>query len=433
MSAFINVGKVKDLSRYPNSIAILTLLFFFWLSPAWADRGQQGSAVPPAAPEKANFSTEDKLREMAPETSPLLDGRRLSKIELINVFLEVAFSNVIWLENTPEPTYFYKALRLIEIISSEEDYFKPLPRHIKDSWIGKYIFTGGQFPASGVINKWTSDEISIGIGWPKHIGDIVETDMSDDTVNRFSEIASALARNISHKTGLKIVFKPVDLKSEAGENFARIRILPISGTGLVNKYKSYIANTIDYMHPNLGVLGLLVGGVEFSPFSKVQVDGFLLPNQDNSIGLSVCRIVSAHDTDVLTALMTECVLRALGLPAVLKKAKVSSFLSEWNSSEEAVSKTLLLDGESALYLTEKATRFELPDGEIAAFYPTDKSALFDRQADLPEYISNVVKDAQITDTDAYLLSLLYCDAIKPGMSKLEAAVTLFQHDGCPAH
>lgn len=430
MGAVINVRRVSLLFRYPNSIAVLTLLFFFWLPPAWADRGQQGSA----APEKANSSIEGKLGNIVSETRPLLDGRRVAKIELINIFLEVAFSNVIWLENTPEPAYFYKALRLIEIISSEKDYFQPLPRYIKGSWIGKYIFTGGQFPASGVINKWTSDEISIGIGWPKYIGDIVETDMSGDTVKRFSDIASALARNISRKTGLKIVFKSVDLQSEAGENFARIRILPVSGTGLLNKYKSYIANTIDYMHPNLEVLGLLVGGVEFSPFSKVQVDGFLLPNQDNSLGLSVCRIVSAHDTDVLTALLTECVLRALGLPAVLKKAKVSSFLSEWNSSEEAVSKTLLLDGESAIYRTEKPAHFDSPDGEIAVFYPKDDSKLFNRQADLPEYISNAVKDAQITDTDAYLLSLLYCDAIKPGMSKLEAAVALFQYDdGCPAH
>lgn len=89
-----------------------------------------------------------------------------------------------------------------------------------------------------------------------------------------------------------------------------------------------------------------------------------------------------------------------------------TFLGNWNDAEDGVSKVLFADGELALDRTINPTPLEWGSEKV------------------PVFLQRFVKNRELTDYDAALLSMLYCDVLKPGMDKNAVAVTLFKHGNC---
>jgi|GEM_PF-5115811 len=358
---------------------------------------------------------------------PILNGRKYTYGGLIQDFLATAFSDTLWLANTEEPSMFFLALNKIwpslRPMPDEQRWYSVYKGGL---WLDKFIKPEKGYPKLGMLNRWPSGEVYVGLGWPSAMGKMMTAataDTSPEAIAMFTSTIEPILADIRKKTGINITFMPPRHPQEATSHFARIRIVPVTTTGFHNKYKSYIADTGHGRHRPLEPLGLLLGGVEFTPFTRAQVDGFFLPESDNSIGFAACRIGTKLSGDMVAALVAECLLRALGLPSLVpppstapfmprRQAPAPSFLGNWNAGEDGVSKTLFADGEAALDSTINP---------IPLKWGSEK---------VPAFLQSFVKNREITDYDAALLSMLYCDVLKPGMDKNAVAISLFKHKNC---
>lgn len=77
----------------------------------------------------------------------------------------------------------------------------------------------------------------------------------------------------------------------------------------------------------------LTTAVLFTPEASQQVDGYLLPEADNSIGMSFCFITIDHAPETLKGLTRECLLRSLGLTGALWE-NATALLGHWNDPEQ---------------------------------------------------------------------------------------------------
>lgn len=117
--------------------------------------------------------------------------------------------------------------------------------------------------------------------------------------------------------------------------------------------------------------------VVFTAGSEHQVDGYLLPAADNSIGMAFCFINAFHPPEIVQALVRECLVRAMGLPES----------SDTRSPHYNHGITSLWNDPLTKSQRENRSLYKAP----------------------PE----------ITELDQHLLRTLYHPAIKPGMTALE--------------
>jgi hypothetical protein len=122
----------------------------------------------------------------------------------------------------------------------------------------------------------------------------------------------------------------------------------------------------------------LWGAFLFEDSDKENFRGYLLPSSDNTLGLVICKL--RHDTALLRGLVTRCLLRAMGLPGL---------------SESPASTAL---------------------GKVSA--STRSSGHEESERGLPSAY------------DLKMLSILYCAAVKPGMSKNQVIQVLAAKNEC---
>lgn len=337
-----------------------------------------------------------------------VDGMLLGRVGVLGSFLKTAFSNTLWLENSElQWTIIADLLR--------DETGRPKVRD-PDSWAYRFVAPSSGYPKHNVINKWAEKTVHVGIGWPVFTGSMFDFYVQPSSVypQFLPEIIKGVIDEIKNKTGVMLRFAPPNSDLEKTKDFARIRIVPIESTGLNNNFKSFISNMQPGVHghgPPL-LLERLVGGVEFTPYSRSQVDGFILPNPDNTIGLAVCRISNTvKDKQYVTALVTECLLRSLGLPSLVEDMYASfrheSFLGPWNRDMDTVSKRPYLDGHFAF--------------DVNAAHEVST------HSQLPQKIQEATASISITQFDALMVSLLYSPKVKPGMDKISALLALM-HD-----
>jgi hypothetical protein len=130
----------------------------------------------------------------------------------------------------------------------------------------------------------------------------------------------------------------------------------------------------------------IFGSVPFTPSATRQVEGYFVPNNDNTIGFAVCKISPDHDIQIQKSLITECFIRALGLPDASLTAD-NSALGIWN---------------------QESNRERIVTANPVSEY-------------LP---------IQLTEYDAFMLSLLYCPEIHPGMNRYDVLFSLYHSDVC---
>lgn len=122
--------------------------------------------------------------------------------------------------------------------------------------------------------------------------------------------------------------------------------------------------------------------VLFTPEAERQVDGYLLPNADNSIGMSFCFITIDHSPEMIKGLVRECLVRSLGLTQA-PYDNGTALLGYWNNPDQLIT---------------KRARNNIPK-----------------------------EPPEITEMDRFLIKTLYNPQINPGMTVPDLARLLSTH------
>lgn len=399
----------------------------------------------------------------------ILDGKEYKKSDLIKSFVDAAFSETLWNEDAGQDASDLFASR-VHFLSEGTGNFDATFLSEKNPWISPYVIGRSSFPKSGVLNKWKTQEVRIGIDWPIYrldryvdsfmpkASDNLPKDKKiipyresayvknyDEVYRELKEIIVAVLPDIEKKFGISFIFNEPFSPDETGENYAKIRIIPV-GPELrqKNRFKfdrySYFrqrGNLSTEATPLASHEYVFDGAVSFTPYVRSQVDGYLLLNPDNSIGMSICKVLPDVGRDMLRALITECVFRSLGLPEPIKSSR--SHLGLWNNEYDFDSKLIALDGEQALF-GDKPDYEEIlkkykhqRDLRTIAIYEASQKARkeeYQKMGALPDVgkdMNNYLKPSQY---DLLMLSLLYCSALKPGMDKYETIRILSSQETC---
>lgn len=312
-----------------------------------------------------------------------LDDKSYTSEEIIWDFTNVAFSGTLWLENEVPP---WRSVTLIEEALSKSSII----------------------PRVHVINKW-KDDIIVGIGWSHTLSYLNGLDQKaslsylEEYGIQVKQLTQDIFPELEKLTGLR--FRFVSPMEESKTNIvANVRIIPTSHTFLHNRYK--MANSL---HPDINshdrvtsYLARQVGFVPYTPYSRSQVDGYFTPRADNSISEAVCRISVLAQGTMLNSLISECLVRALGLPS-LSKLSHKSLLGNWNE---------IADKQSRIPSDEGKAAFDFGHGEEK--YPPP----------LPS------SPPSLLGYDKKQIELLYCPALKAGMDKITAVSALIKNPEC---
>ncbi len=213
------------------------------------------------------------------------------------------------------------------------------PDRIKSQmpFVAEYILREYGWPEIDVINKWETRDITVGYGWPvKAMSPSSEIAIKKDLIF-LSLLEPIITRKIDEINKLGVVtLRFVAPDKEERESSAKIRITGFkwSESKSVRFGSSIVgwgaASRSWYFEP------LLRAGVRFSPEKPWQVEGFLLPKADNTIGAAACYINVDYPPEMLDSYVEECIFRSLGLPSVASRTGI---LQERKDSKDAIHMT----------------------------------------------------------------------------------------------
>ncbi len=282
------------------------------------------------------------------------------------------------------------------------------------------------FPKHNVLNKWTHD-ITIGIGWPAYqinqtydLSALPPPTFTPEEIKENTLIQQQVEKlipDLEKLTGLRVRFISPNDKAERTEHFARIRIVP-SRIGVMStpdglrwtNFKKVRYNgglTFTSMWSFKPYLRKLPGAVSFTPYATAEVDGYLLPDPDNSMGMAVCNVNTYLSEGLTRSMVTECLARAIGIPEAVK-SRNDVVLGKWNLAYAKLAENF------ATHQKRNST----------------KNLSYLEPAQLEEYNKKVTAYDKFQPYDRAMISLLYCRNLKPQMDKFQAIEGLLGSDTC---
>lgn len=408
------------ISRRSLLVIVLFIVSFGAASQAWSSDKPATPSNPPLIPDRVT-----------------LDGESYTRYELVYTFLKSAISTYIPANQTRFDEALVPPLMMTEetddALQTAEGYRVQYP------WIYEYMYRDKGMPRYAAINKWDSAHpVRVAIGFPNDLKPYewlrlpIKTPNNDQfnewrastgaepithTESRLYERYAqtqdnnvvtmvegevrSMAPTLSNVTGLSISF--MEQGQETAAQMANMRIILTTHDGSLVKtpfFKKGRSQTMVVGDRLAGKKGRdfrdqlehysLPTAVHFTPYSEKQVDGYFLPNADNTIGLSFCFIWQKHPPEMLRALVRECMLRAMGLPdATAMQSR--GYLDLWNDPQK---------------------------------YPHRQKHPKVETLTVDEYVI----PTQLSEYDRYFLRLLYSPAIKPGMSPIEVYRALMRRE-----
>jgi hypothetical protein len=368
-------------------------------------------------------ATHPKQSQYSPNLQ--FNGETYDKADVVRDFLTIAFSNTLW--NEDEARIDTSDNRLLHLLLRNfhdspdrgwaQGLFSAFQFSDQEPWIRQYYKRNiRDFPRHGVINKWSGD-ITIGVSWPytgSQVSPSNEAMVHEENARTvIKEQVLRLAPELSELTGRSVRFIDPGDPADSSNKFARIRIVLIRQTEQQNFFKTWRthgAYAASFSHGSISEgQYALWGGVPFTPLARAQVDGYILPNSANDIGLAVCKIWPVVGDELMKALVTECLARVVGLPEMLQ-SQFGGILGHWNSAHDPHSLLVALDGKKAVKWGNSDVG---PDTAMGAFpkNATDPARLYQ----------------EFTPYDRLMISLLYCSNIRSGMDKYAA---IFAAESC---
>ncbi|MBI2234066.1 MAG: hypothetical protein HYU57_03550, partial [Micavibrio aeruginosavorus] len=237
--------------------------------------------------------------------------------DVIEDFLEIAFSEKLWNEDAANirPDGFGRMIDWYSVYNwdikdpSVKKHYQEIKQ--KMPWIADYFYYPSGLPKHNAINKW-EDEISIAFGLPGQRQGSENPGNYDLASRKIKE----LLPEISRASGLKAVFLN-DADASLNDS-AKIRIVfaDVWPKRNWNKSSGYKYEIYDYEEG-------LFGGVLFQTKDAKKMDAYMLPDQNNELGMAICKIKNGLSPDEIESLITECIIRSLGLPDRAKGGAVS--------------------------------------------------------------------------------------------------------------
>ena len=145
--------------------------------------------------------------------------------------------------------------------------------------------------------------------------------------------------SVDHPANMRIII--ADRPTRQGTNlFKEWRIIPAGEIADTKATTSSYPPSygVSFQGHTLGLERRLLTAVHFTPYSTLQVDGYFLPNADNSIGMSFCFIAAGNDEATTRALVRECLVRSLGLPDA-PRLLPAMVLGLWNDQTSSLGHT----------------------------------------------------------------------------------------------
>lgn len=394
-------------------------------------------------------------------------------------FLTVAFSDTFWNEEAsrtpPNLMAMHNLARLDSIFEPDEAGYRKYGNLYNIEWAHQYILRANGLPRHKALNRWPANTVlKVAVDWPAWegtrrriqldpINDLLQKHIAAKRENRFvlkwrrirdkqqlvEQHVQDLAGSIFDLTGVKIEF--IEASEETAENYGRLRIVHDNKVGLLlenlfkepriirswrnSKFRTRIKMQGGYAPPSpidAEFEPLLFGSVRFTPYGRAQLEGFFTPSYRNEIEFSACKIMPLLPDDLYKALLTECFLRALGLPETSKIAN-ESLVGKWNRVFEPVSGRQVLDGEDAVTLLPNIdpVRSDFPGVEKANKYVTAILQKNKARFRLAEQNADFFKKYhRFSEYDKAMLKLLYCRDMKAGLDKQQAAFVLATSETC---
>lgn len=253
---------------------------------------------------------------------------------------------------------------------------------IQYPWLFEYRYRTQGIPRYVAINKWTKP-VRISFGLPNDMEPLPlskginrKEEFIQFTTSRYDSFPADLWAKVENEvaslipalqdmTGLSISFVPYE--KEKAPDFSELRIVLVHGS---KSWHTPFKHGEVASPSNSFVMALYRGfqqtAVTFTPDMPYQVEGYIFPNAKNEIGMAICFISDEHEESLVKALVRECMVRSMGLPA---NSAGFGITGPWNNPK---------------------SKLELR-----------------------------LKNSQITIWEKYLLKLLYHPAVKPGMDANE--------------
>ena len=350
----------------------------------------------------------------------ILDGEKYTRDRLIMDFMNAAYSRHI--------------LKQQHILSNKNHWFfgffdaatpeklgKQLKRHPEQ--FSEYIFRRQGRPKFAVLNRWKKD-MRVGL----ELNDISDQGHHKKLLLEMSPHIQSLSEAISPLSGRKIVFI-----GEVNDCLADVDIC-ISITDAFsedNRFKAFKNKETGHYVPisDQGFYSLenfFSDAVQFTPTSKSQVRGYFISDNQNNINFAACQIWPYMDTGMMKALMTECMLRSMGLSDLVLGSN-SSALRAWNKAYDAHVSIDFMYGEeqnNLEILLLKSASAEEADDILAKWKKKQEDEKFlakMKDVKLPELLS---------DYDRQMLKLLYCSEISAGQDAYQVIHTLYNSGAC---
>ncbi len=373
----------------------------------------------------------------------IIDGKEYSKDEIIEDFLKVAFSDVPWNADAGEEDrkkiqemYFPPKKSFMEktkgLFSSEK---KTIRKPTGPIWLREqhmhYVGKGPLYKRN-VINKWNMPEITVGINWPPYFSPKPAKGVQK-LLNPFAEVyyddfvklVRSQITEMSDAIGRPIKFiEPGDMIDTTSE-YAQIRIVPLDGVGGRSWFIGNAPYASRYVDPAQYETKFM-NGVLFQSHKRAYFDGYLLPDEALNLDLSICKVQPTIEKNVLKAMVNECLVRSLGLPAMSEHPK--SLLSHWYTIPDEDFYTsikwinpLQINGEPVHPRFEHISPEWFEDNAVG-LNPNMTWFVLDEK--------KVNSFSKIPSYDKYMLSLLYCPQIKSGMTRDQARDVLLSNQSC---
>lgn len=383
-----------------NFILILLTLFFFHISQKVIAQDQdpledwrQTHSINKEQSVKTVISSE--LNSQNPPNfagSIVIDDYIFSFDKILWDFLEVAFSNYLWMQN--DDAYYaggpvYKPMPNVDYLEKNDksyQYFK------------EYMNLNSSFINQGRLHKWEKKNINIAIGWPWKT---YET--NDPDIARLTSYADNFVSVLNEITGTEL-----KLTGANDKDTPQIIIAPIKAQYPENSFKT---DEITGRHGTLEFewwfKDLITSGVEFAPASKKNIDGGILVDKNNAITNAFCLIpvgISNADTEIL---VRECLIRSMGLPGT--SANQNSLLADRAN----------LDNKNNFLVS--ASNARNPNVFIENDSLISFKKLFQQRAD---------GTGNLLQYDFLMMKILYCPEIKSGFDKNEVVNQLANKKTC---
>lgn len=387
----------------------------------------------------------------------ILDGKTYIKEQLIDDFLNVAFSDVPWNADAGEE----ERLKIYEglfppdrKLSWWETFFgKEDDRHEDvEQWctviLNSPVFTkhllgskcANQLNRRNVINKWEKNKITIAVGFPfysnrpavhekyKHL--MLDKppfvyDGYEKDFYRFEKIIQKQISDISEAAGLPVEFyKLEDTSKDKTEDYARIRIIPIP----VMQNNRTSMQAPGYLFHPFALERDYLNGVLFQSFTFDYIDGYILPDKSLSLDMAICKVNPSLDEPLLSAFINECIVRSLGLPS-MSVAK-DSVLGSWHVIEnDQIDQRFKMFaykiGDKIIDVNIQSREYYKEIGMAEEAKQMEKGLVW---LEIPQ--DRMLSYQKMSAYDKFLVSILYCPFIKSGMNKSQVKEILQKDDSC---